>query len=127
MLGGEIQKILGDMLIRGQLKDPAFAGKLVGINSVDVSADGSYATLYITVLSTKPGAELGQGQKEKVKEALGKCQGYIRSEIGKQIKVRHVPELIFKFDESYEYGMKMDAILDKLKQEDVQRDNQSDK
>ncbi len=115
MLGGEIQKVLGDMLIRGDLKDPAFRDKMIGINSVDVSRDGSYATLYITALSFTPGKEYTEDEKKELLKAFEKSSGYIRAEIGKAVKVRHIPELIFKFDESYEYGMKMDKILDSLK------------
>ncbi len=115
MLGGEIQKVLGDMLIRGDLKDPAFRDKMIGINSVDVSRDGSYATLYITALSFTPGKEYTEEEKKELLKAFEKSSGYIRAEIGKAVKVRHIPELIFKFDESYEYGMKMDKILDSLK------------
>ena len=115
MLGGEIRKVLGDMLIRGELKDPAFRDKMIGINSVDVSGDGSYATLYITALSFTPGKEYTEEEKKELLKAFEKSSGYIRAEIGKAVKVRHIPELIFKFDESYEYGMKMDKILDSLK------------
>lgn len=115
MLGGEIQRVLGDMLIRGALKDPVFKDKLIGINSVDVSGDGSYATLYITALSLTPGKELGGEEKDAVLKTLSKSQGFIRSEIGKAVKLRHIPELRFCFDASYEYGMKMDKILDDLK------------
>jgi len=115
MLGGEIQKVLGDMLIRGELKDPAFRDKMIGINSVDVSGDGSYATLYITVLSFTPGKEFSDDEKKDILKAFDRSQGFIRSEIGKAVKVRHIPELRFKFDESFEYGMKMDKILDNLK------------
>ena len=115
MLGGEIQKVLGDMLVRGQLKDPAFKDKMIGINSVDVSGDGSYATLYITAMSFTPGKEFSDDEKKQILKAFDKAQPFIRSEIGKAVKVRHIPELRFSFDESYEYGMKMDKIVDNLK------------
>jgi len=115
MLGTEIQRVLGDMLIRGELKDPAFKEKMIGINSVEVSGDGSFATLYITVLSFTPGKEVSEEDKNNLLKAFAKSQGFIRSEIGKAVKIRHIPELRFSFDESYEYGMKMDKILDSLK------------
>ncbi len=115
MLGSEIQRVLADMLIRGELKDPAFKEKMIGINSVDVSGDGSYATLYITILSYTPTKKISPDEKAAVLKAFDKSQGFIRSEIGKAVKVRHIPELRFKFDESFEYGMKMDKILDGLK------------
>ncbi len=115
MLGGEIQRVLGELLIRGALKDPVFKDKIIGINSVDVSGDGSYASLYISAMTYTPGKELSEEDKKALLKALERAQGFIRSEIGKAVKLRHIPELRFSFDESYEYGMKMDRLLDSLK------------
>ena len=113
-LGEEIRKCVSEMLMRGDLKDPRFKG-MIGISGVDVSGDGSYATLYITALSFTPGVEMTADEKKGIIEAFKHSSGYIRSTIDKAIKVRYVPELSFKFDESFEYGAKMDKILDNLK------------
>jgi len=113
-LGEEVRKVVSEMLLKGDLKDPRFKG-MIGISGVDVSADGSYATLYITVLSYTPGVEMAPEEKQGILDAFRHSSGYIRSTIDKAVKVRYVPELIFKFDESFEYGAKMDKILDDLK------------
>jgi len=113
-LGEEIKKVIGEMLLRGDLKDPRFKG-MIGISDVDVTGDGSYATLYITVLSYTPGVEMTAEEKQGILDAFAHSSGFIRSNIGKAVKVRYVPELIFKFDESFAYGAKMDKILDSLK------------
>ena len=114
MLAEEIRKIVSEMLIKGELKDPAFKAML-GISGVDVTNDGSYATLYITALSYTPGKEFTDEDRKKVLDAFNRSQGFIRSTINKRCKVRYVPELIFKFDTSFDYGAKMDKILDELK------------
>ena len=113
-LGEEIRKVVSEMLLRGDLKDPRFKG-MIGISGVDVSGDGSYATLYLTVLSFTPGVEITAEEKQGILDAFKHSSGFIRSNINKAVKVRYVPELIFKFDESFEYGAKMDKILDNLK------------
>ena len=113
-LGEEIRKVVSGMLLRGDLKDPRFKG-MIGISGVDVSGDGSYATLYLTVLSYTPGVEITAEEKQGILDAFNHSSGFIRSNINKAVKVRYVPELIFKFDESFEYGAKMDKILDNLK------------
>ena len=69
-------------------------------------------------MSYDPGFPLTEEDKKAVIRAFEKCAGYIRSEIGKAVKVRYVPELIFKLDGSFEYGAKMDRILDELKKEE---------
>ncbi|MBR0129784.1 MAG: 30S ribosome-binding factor RbfA [Firmicutes bacterium] len=109
----EIKKIVGELLLFGKLKDPRFRG-MIAVSDCEVSGDGSYATLYITALSYKPGEEYGEEEKKEILKAFERSSGFIRSEIGKNMKVRYVPELIFKFDSSFEYGQKMDAILDSL-------------
>ena len=120
-LGEEIRKTVSEMLVRGDLKDPRFGKGMIGLSGVDVTRDGSYATLYITCLSYS-GKSLSDEDKKEVLNAFESSQGYIRSAVDKAVKVRHVPALIFKFDESYEYGAKMDRILDGLKVNDEQVD-----
>ena len=120
-LGEEIRKIVSEMLVRGDLKDPRFSSGMIGISGVDVTRDGSYATLYITCLSYS-GKTLSDKEKKGITAAFEHSQGYIRSAIGKAVKVRYVPSLIFKFDESFEYGQKMDRILDEIKKNDEQVD-----
>ncbi len=112
-MGEEIKKIVGDLLLKGRLKDPRFQG-MIAVSGVDVSGDGSYATLYITAMSFKPGQGYSGEEKQDILDAFEHSKGFIRSELGKNMKVRHVPELIFRFDESFEYGQKMDALLDSL-------------
>ena len=112
-LGEEIRKVVSEMLVRGELKDPRFSTAMIVVSGVDVTRDGSYATLYITCISYS-GKSLTEEEKKSLLNAFESSQGYIRSEINKAVKVRYVPVLIFKFDESFEYGAKMDKILDEL-------------
>ena len=112
-LGEEIRKIVSEMLVRGDLKDPGFQG-IIGVNSVDVTNDGSYATLYITALGGRVGESYSETEKALIMKAFQRSKGHIRSEIAHKITIRHVPELLFRFDESLEYGMKMDKILTDL-------------
>ncbi len=119
-LGEEIRKTVSEMLVRGDLKDPRFSKGMIGLSGVDVTRDGSYATLYITCLSYS-GKSLSEEDKKDVLSAFESSQGYIRSAVDRAVKVRHVPALIFKFDESYEYGAKMDKILDEIKATEEQK------
>ncbi len=113
MLGEEIRKLISNLLILGKLKDPAFSN-MVSVSGVDVSGDGSYATVYVTALSFDPAKGRDEQTKKEILNAFGKCKGFIRTEIAKNIKLRYAPELIFKFDNSFEYGAKMDALIDSL-------------
>lgn len=112
-LGEEIKKIIGDLLLNG-LRDPRLRGRIVSVTDVEVSEDGSYATAYLSVLGGSPSSETEQAVKDEVLDAMKKASGFIRRDIGSKIKIRHVPELSFRIDESMEYGRRMSRILDSL-------------
>lgn len=112
-LGEEIRRITSQLLLR-ELKDPRFSKGMVSISAVDVTDDSSYATLYVSVLGYGAGGELSEKEKEEILAAFHSARGIIRSEIGKQIKLRHVPELKFKMDKSMEYGRHMEEVIGRL-------------
>ena len=87
-LGEEIRRIISEMLIR-DIKDPRLS-----------------AMISIT--------ETAEEQQKETIAALNRAKGFIRSEISHQIKMRHVPELIFKIDKSMEYGRHISNIIDQL-------------
>ncbi|MBM7644390.1 ribosome-binding factor A [Scopulibacillus daqui] len=100
----QIKKELSD-IVNNQLKDPRIG--FVTITGVDVTGDLQQATVYITVL----------GDDEKKAETLDgllKAKGFIRSEIGKRIRLRKTPDINFKFDHSIEYGNRINRLLHDL-------------
>lgn len=125
-LGEEIRRIVSGMLLK-ELKDPRFKG-MVSVSAVEVTSDGSYATLYITAMNFGTEKELTEEEKEDILLAFRGAKGKIRSEIGRQVKLRHIPELLFKFDTSMEYGLHMEKVIGKLgiKHDDESSENQED-
>lgn len=118
-LGEEIRRIISDLLLR-ELKDPRLSA-MISITAVEVTSDGSYATVYLSVLGMGAAGEEAERQQADALEALGKARGFIRKEIARQIKLRHVPELIFKIDRSMEYGRHISKIIDGL---DIRHDEE---
>ena len=112
-LAEEIRKITGNMLLF-ELKDPRLKGKMVSVSGVDVSDDGSYATVYLSVLGKSISDDADEKEKDDILKDMKSASGVIRREIGKNIKLRHVPELSFKIDNSIEYGRHMSKIIDSL-------------
>ncbi len=120
-LGEEIRKIIGGMLVKG-MKDPRLSGML-SISAVEVTSDGSYATCFVSVLSMNPQDEESRKKEEEdVIAGLYSAKGLFKREIGKQVKLRHIPELIFKIDESMNYGHHISQIIDTLGIENYQSD-----
>ena len=49
---------------------------------------------------------------------LSKAKGFIRSEIGKRIRLRKTPEIFFEFDESIDYGNRIETLLNQIHDEE---------
>jgi len=93
----EISKIIDQ-----EIHDPNFTG-LVSVSKVKTTPDLRYARVFVTMIGCK-------SQKENL-AILKKSSGYIRTLIAKRVNLRLTPELVFEFDESIEYGAKIDKIL----------------
>lgn len=109
MLGEEIKKIISRMLLR-QLKDPRL-DHMISVVDVEVTKEGSYATCWITVLDLAGDEAKKKEREEEVISGLESAKGKIRQEIGREIKLRRVPDLIFKIDHSEDYGRHIDQVL----------------
>ncbi len=114
-LGEEIRKIVSQMLLT-ELKDPRLQEEVISVSAVEVTRDGSYATVYISILNFSQSKEQETNMEagENIIAAFQNAKGLIKREIGKQVKLRHVPELIFKMDNSMDYGRHITEILSGL-------------
>lgn len=103
-VGEQIKKELS-LIIQTELKDPRIG--FITVTGVEVTNDLSQASVYLSVLGSDE-------QKEATLKALDKGKGFIRSELGKRVKLRHTPQLLFKFDSSIEYGSRIEALLETI-------------
>lgn len=105
-LAEAIKKEISDML-REELKDPRIG--FVTITFVEVSRDLRYANVYASVF--------GDPEEQKASiEALQKAHGFIRGELGKRIRLRYTPEIIFKLDHSISRGSKLMALMEEVRE-----------
>jgi ribosome-binding factor A len=124
-LAEEIRKITGNMLLF-ELKDPRLKDKMVSVSDVEVSDDGSYATIYLSVLGKSISEDADESEKDDILKAMKSASGVIRREIGRNVKLRHVPELSFKIDNSIEYGRHMSKIIDSLEIDKYDKDEEGE-
>ncbi|WP_102346901.1 30S ribosome-binding factor RbfA [Bacillus sp. Marseille-P3661] len=103
-VGELMKKELSDIIGR-KIKDPRIG--FVTVTDVQVTGDLQQSKVYITVLGDDE-------QKQNTLKALAKANGFIRSEIGKRIRLRKTPEITFEFDESIEYGNRIETLLEQL-------------
>lgn len=90
-------------LIRTELKDPRVS--LVTLTDVEVTADYAHAKVFFTTLA---GAE----HLEEITAGLKRASGFLRRELGKRIKIHHLPELHFVYDPSVERGTRLSQLID---------------
>lgn len=95
-------------ILANEIKDNDI--QFVTITAVKVTNDLSFAKVYFTVLDEK--------NKENTLKALKNASGFIRRELCNRIDIRHMPELEFVFDESIEYGKKIENIIEQIHEED---------
>ena len=80
--------------------------RFVTITGCEITNDLSFCKVYFTVLNEE--------YKDITLKALKSAAGFIRGKLSQRVEVRHTPELIFVFDESIEYGNKIEKIIEEI-------------
>ena len=111
-IADRIQVIVAEMLER-RIKDPRLG--FVTVTDVRVSGDTQQATIFYTVLGGVDGTEADLVATEV---ALNSAKGMIRSEVGKQLGMRHVPTIEFMLDALPESARAIDDLLDRARLSD---------
>lgn len=114
----EYKKVIST-IIRNELKDPRIS-TMASVVSVDVTKDLSFATVYISVLGS-------EDEKKNTMEGLTKSAGYVRREVGKRVKLHHTPMILFKEDNSIEYGVSMSQKIAEISQQKPTDQGRSEK
>ena len=116
-LAETIHETVSAILSRG-LNDPRIG--FVTIIAVEVIEDLSLARIYFTVIGD-------EAAKKNTEAGLNSAKGYIRKELGRVLTIRHIPEIIFKYDHSQEYGSRIDSILREIGTEHDGNDSENSK
>ena len=109
----EIQKELSSLL--RTVKDPRVQDTMISITRVETTPDLRYTKVYVSFL-----------QEEKVKDAMAGLKsagGYLRRQLGSNLKLRYSPEIVWSLDDSITYGAKMLKLINSL---EVKHDEDAD-
>src|SRR3954471_22607452 len=98
-IADQIQRELSDIL-RNELKDPRVG--MITLTGVEVSPDIAHARVFFTTLgdADAPGA------------GLGRAAGFLRTALGRRVKLHNIPELHFEYDASVEQGVRLSKLID---------------
>ncbi len=103
-VGEQIKKEISG-IIQTELKDPRIG--FITVTGVEVTGDLSLARVYLSILGSDE-------QKEETLHAIGRAKGFLRSELGRRVRLRHTPDIEFRFDSSIEYGSRIEALLQQI-------------
>lgn len=112
MAGHRIERTTEDIkreltAIFRELKDPRVQKVFLSIVRVDVTNDLSYCTVQVSAIE-------GMDKAKEAVKGLKSAAGFIRRELGQRLRLRYVPELIFKATDSIEYSANISSILNSL-------------
>lgn len=108
-LNGQLQRELS-ILISQKVKDARVRDASIVVTKVKATPDMKEAVVYVSI--TAP-----EEEKKEVMEALKHASGFLRSQLGRILRTYTTPSLVFKLDDSVEYGMHIESILKDLKEQ----------
>jgi len=106
-VGELIQEEISSLLLR-RTKDPRIG--FVTLTRVKVTDDLKVSRVFYSVIG-------GEQEKKSSQEGLDSATGFIRRELGRRLRLRYTPELIFIFDDSLEYGNNIEQLIRGLKED----------
>lgn len=92
-------------VLRTQMRDPRLG--FVSITAVDVSSDLSIAKVSVSVLGEEK-------ERKQALQAIKKARGFLRSELAQRMRLRFMPELVFKIDTSIEHSLRIAKLLNEI-------------
>ncbi len=113
----QIKKDVSQIIV-AEIKDPRIAG-MTSVTDVELSKDLRHASVYVSIY----GSEV---EREETLQTLARASGFVRTEIGRRIRLRYTPEINFFLDTSIEYGAYIESVLKSLKEEENRNDDRSD-
>ncbi|MCO6523801.1 MAG: 30S ribosome-binding factor RbfA [Candidatus Schmidhempelia sp.] len=111
----ELQKEIAIILQR-EVKDPRLG--MITVSGVDLSRDLVYAKVFVTFLNDQDQQQIDKGIR-----ILNDAVGFIRTLVGKAMRLRVVPQLTFVYDNSLVEGMRMSNLVTNVVKKDNQRHN----
>ena len=106
-VGDLIQEVICEMLLK-DLSDPRLTS--VTITEVEVTDDLRLAKVFFSAMGN-------QTREEASLQGLQSATGYIKKRLGRELKLRYTPDLLFEVDHSFEYGSKIDRLIRDIQEE----------
>jgi ribosome-binding factor A len=116
-VGDQIRQELSEVIARSEVHDPGIG--FITLTRVQVSPDLQLARVFYTTLGD-PKA------RQETAKALERATPFLRRQIGGRLRLRRVPEIEFRFDESIAHQDRIEQILRDLHEEEARRAHDDD-
>lgn len=94
------------VVIRDELKDPRVG--FITVTEVELSPDMRHAKVYVSIMGNEE-------EKTNTMEGLLRATGFVRTQLGKKIRLRYFPEIIFRHDTSLDRASHIYQLLDEAR------------
>lgn len=109
-LARQITKIIAE-----DVKDPRLHNAIVGVTKLYTTPDLKYAKVYLSIYAAN------DEERQEAYYTICRSKTLIRNMLKDSVQIRLLPELNFIIDDSVDYSIKIDEILNKIKKQDEQR------
>ncbi|MBI9081970.1 MAG: 30S ribosome-binding factor RbfA [Desulfobacterales bacterium] len=106
-VSGHLQRVLSELLQR-QVKDPRLAKAT--ITDVQLTRDLKIARIYFSVTG-------GKTEAPAVVKGFESARGFVKRTLAAELGLRYMPDLEFFYDESFDYGARINQVLKSLERE----------
>ncbi|WP_320673536.1 30S ribosome-binding factor RbfA [Prochlorococcus sp. MIT 1341] len=104
-----IKREVSELLVNG-IRDARIQKTMVTITEVELSGDLQHCKIFVSIFGEA-------GEKEQALDGLQAAQGFLKGELGRRLKMRRAPEVVFQLDRGIEKGASILTLLSKLEEE----------
>ena len=108
-----IRREVSELLVNG-IRDERVHQGMVSVTNVEVAGDLQHCRIRVSVLGSEE-------ERQQVLEGLKAASSYVKGELGRRLKMRRTPEVVFQIDRGLERGTTVLGLLNRLEEERRER------
>lgn len=97
------------------VRDPRVRAVLITVTAVEVTRDLGHATVFVSIMAS-------DAERAAALEGLASTAGHLRARVGRALRLRVAPEILFKFDESVARAARIETLLASVRPSDASAD-----
>jgi len=108
---GLLKEEISDIL-RREIKDPRLG--FFTVTDAEISPDLRHAKIFVSIMGS-------EDERKQSMAVLKHAERFVRQELGKRIRMKVLPEIDFRVDESVDHGIRILELLEEIKRDDEER------